>query len=187
MEAKMLEPWQLVLVAALLGAGHRVLLGGALRRPYAMTVGFFLYSGIICAATGNAFAAVVVSGITQSLWALGHGDALDMGTMPQDGDDWLRPVIDWLFGPMVTPNTDSAFWRDFAHMSLRYGIQTSGMAIALWPFGLPAPVLAASGLFGGVCYALTRTPVQRWFPVVNVGEPAIGAVVAGGLAVGLVV
>lgn len=183
----MLAPWQIVLTAALLGAVHRVLLGGALRRPYAMTVGFFLYAGIICAATGNAFAAVVVSGVTQSLWALGHGDGLDMGTMPQSGKDWLRPIIDELCGPMVVPNTERAFWRDFLHMSLRYGIQTSGMALALWPFGLPAPLLAASGFLGGVCYSLTRTPLQRLVPALNVGEPAIGAVVAGGLAVGLVV
>jgi hypothetical protein len=183
----MLEPWLFVGVAALLGAVHRVLLGGALRRPYAMTVGFLVYAGIICAGTnGNALAAIVVAGVAQSLWALGHGDALDMGTMHQAGKDWLRPVIDELCGPMVVPNTARAFWRDFLHMSLRYGIQTSGMGAVLCLFGVHAWPVFAAGFLGGICYALTRTPVQRWLPSINVGEPAIGAVVAGGLAVGFI-
>lgn len=173
----------ITIAAAFLGAFHRIALGGALRKWIAVTLGFIVYGFIIAACTGDWIAAVVVSAFTQAMWALGHGDGIDMGTEPQQGDDWLRPVIDWLFGPTVTPGTDRAFWRDFCHMSIRYGIQTGAMSFALVLFGHePAALFAPVGLLGGACYALTRTPLQRWFPSINVGEPAIGAVIAGGLA-----
>jgi len=164
-----------VILAFPFGGWWRNQLGGGMRRSYAMIIGVLAVAITALFLTNSLFilpAAIVL----MALWVLGHGDGLNPNNeIAYHDSDWLRPVLDKIFGDK------NSVTRAFTYMSLRYGMQTTVVALLGCMFSFYMLAFAPVGLLGGVAYYTIGYANRDKKPnYTEVGEYYTGAVVIGG-------
>lgn len=115
-------------------------------------------------------------------WVPGHGSYMDMGRMPIVDNEFLKPLLDRIFGP---DDEVASLWRDFAGMALRYLIVTVPLgAAAVLLTGSPMGwAIMPGGLLVAVGYLLAWEVLDgsRVSPTA-VGEYCAGAIIYGSIA-----
>lgn len=175
----MIHTIALTLVAATTGAFFRRWFGGGFisaPRWLRVSVGLVLGGAVAYLATANPWAAL--AGLCAAVtWTLGHGSYMDMGRMPGPDNEFLKPLLDWIFGPELAPSE----LRDFTGMALIYSVFTVPAGVALILFGHAGWFLIPSGPLVACAYWLAWEIPGMEEPTVP-GEYAAGALIYGALA-----